>query len=51
MGRENDGYIERQKMSGETAAAPVLPLDIILKTTDRRKENLRKKSIPEFHSI
>jgi hypothetical protein len=30
IGRQQDGSIEGQKMLGETAAAPGLPLDIIL---------------------
>jgi hypothetical protein len=30
IGRQNDGYIEGPEMSGETPAAPALPLGIIL---------------------
>jgi hypothetical protein len=30
IGRQNNDYIEGSKMSGDRAAAPVLPLDIIL---------------------
>jgi hypothetical protein len=29
IGGQNDGYVEGQEISGDTASAPVLPLDII----------------------
>jgi hypothetical protein len=34
ISRRDEGYIEGQKMSGETAAEPALPIDIILPQTE-----------------